>query len=381
MNSIKCTIYHLFRFKNVKDYSLQFLSWCSDLVEDRICKVCNGTLVQTRGEFVCVECGAVNSIAFLSENGSSQIPWNQELAPGKRVHIVDGLGSYIGYHNDGYFHDGKGTTLSSKGQYKFRKLKRRYNLRIKIGNHETDYRSLMSLNRVAAFLDISDGVKKRAAYLYKVVTSAESINKIEKISNHIVLVALCLMVSIRESASNAPIRLSEIISIFKDLGHRVSGKAIVKLAQLLPAELGVSLRIRKSEDYLQRIVSSIVEEKDIHPRLSNIGLEKLAYEQKLLQLSREILAETSLKIRGGRNPYIFAVSVVYCADRIIGKVGGHRQILTQKSLANICDVAEYSIRDHHRTVLKDKFKEKVKELSPPKIEDIEDQEYRFPMLF
>ena len=351
------------------------------LEEDRICKICNGSLVQTRGEFVCTECGAVNSIAFISEKSSTQIPWDQELSPGKRVHIVDGLGSYIGYHNDGYFHDGKGTTLSSKNQFKFRKLKRRYNLRIKIGNHETDYRSLMSLNRVSAFLDISDNVKKRAAYLYKVVTSAESSNKIEKISNHIVLVALCLMVAIRESASNAPIRLSEIISIFKDLGHRVSGKSIVKLAQSLPVELGVSLKIRKSEDYLQRIVSSIIEDVRIFPRLKNIELTKIEYEQKLLHLSRDILAETNLKTRGGRNPYIFAVSVVYCADRIIGKIGGHRQILTQKSLASICDVAEYSIRDHHRTVLKDKLKEKVKEFVPSQNDEIEDQEYRFPMLF
>ena len=31
--------------------------------------------------------------------------------------------------------------------------------------------------------------------------------------------------------------------------------------------------------------------------------------------------------------------------------------------------------------VKEKFKEKVKELAPPKSEEIEEQEYRFPMLF
>ncbi|NHJ03393.1 MAG: hypothetical protein EAX90_01100 [Candidatus Heimdallarchaeota archaeon] len=351
------------------------------MCENLLCRYCNGVLTQTRGEFVCIECGAVNESAFISENSSNQISWDHEMSPGKRVHIVDGLGSYIGYHNDGFFQDGKGSSLTSKNQYKFRKLKRRYNLRIKIGNHETDYRSLMSLNRVSAYLSVSDSVKKRAAYLYKVVTNAEKSNKIEKISNHIVLVALCLMVAIRESASNAPIRLSEIINIFKDLGHRVSGKSLVKLAQDLPVELGVSLKIRKSEDYLQRIVSSIIENNEILSRLSNIDVTKDEYEHKLIQLSREILNETNLKIRGGRNPFIFAVSVVYCADRIIGKLGNHRQILTQKTLADICDVAEYSIRDHHRTVLKEKFKEKVKELSPIKSDDIGDEEFRFPMLF
>lgn len=351
------------------------------MVKKGLCKHCNGSLIQTRGELVCSNCGIVNQSIIISETGNAQIPWDHEMSPGKRVHIVDGLGSYIGYHNDGFFHDVKGSTLSTKNQYKYRKLKRKYNLRIKIGNHETDYRSLMSLNRVTSFLGISDNVRKRAAYLYKIVTISEQNNKIEKISNHIVLVALCLMVAIRESAANAPIRLSEIVNLFKDLGHRVSGKAIVKLAQILPSELGISLKIRKSEDYIQRIVSSILENDDIMIRLKELGFSDIEYEKRLIKYSREILSETNLKTRGGRNPYIFAVSVVYCADRIIGKIQNHRQILTQKTLASICQVAEYSIRDHHRTVLKEKLNQKISELVPQKNVEIDDSESRFPMLF
>lgn len=345
------------------------------------CEYCTGNLVQTRGELVCTNCGTVNNTIVISEISVSQVPWDHEMSPGKRVHIVDGLGSYIGYHNDGFFHDGKGTSLSSQKQYKFRKLKRKYNLRIKIGNHETDYRSLMSLNRVVSFLGLSDSVRKRAAYLYKIVAAAEYNQKIEKISNHIVLAALCLMVSIRESASNAPIRLSEIVNIFKDLGHRVSGKSIVKLAQTLPAELGVSLRIRRSEDYIQRIVSTILSNNEVRKRLKDLDFSISLYEKQLITRARELLSEITNKMRGGRNPYIFAVSVVYCADRIIGKTRNHRQILTQKTLANICEVAEYSIRDHHRTVLKNKLNEKIKNLLPQKQSEIDDPDSRFPMLF
>ena len=351
------------------------------MVENELCKYCNGNLIETKGELVCSKCGAVNNILYISENSISQISWDNEMSPGKRVHIVDGLGSYIGYHNDGFFHDGKGTLLSTKNQYKFRKLKRKYNLRIKISNYETDYRSLMSLNRVISFLSLSENIRKRAAYLYKIVTSSEKKKKIDKISNHIVLVALCLMVAIRESASNAPIRMNEIINIFKDLGHRVSGKAIVKLAQSLPSELDISLKVRKSEDYLHRIISNITQNPEVFERLKSYQLDKREYENKLAQFSREILNETNIRTRGGRNPYIFAVSVVYCADRMIGKIRNHRQILTQKSLANICDVAEYSIRDHHRTVLKEKLKAKIKEFNPSINADIDEQGNKFPMLF
>ncbi|MHA1211156.1 MAG: hypothetical protein ACTSSH_01730 [Candidatus Heimdallarchaeota archaeon] len=153
------------------------------------------------------------------------------------------------------------------------------------------------------------------------------------------------------------------------------------MAQMLPSELGVSLKIRKSEDYLQRIVSSILQNHDVLNRLKALKLPSRDYNSKLLQLSREILADTNLKIRGGRNPYIFAVSVVYCADRIVGKIRNHRQVLTQKALANICKVAEYSIRDHHRTVLKNKLSEKMKEFSLQKNHEIDDSDSRFPMLF
>lgn len=345
------------------------------------CEFCEGNLIETNGEYVCTTCGVVNRQIFISDDALSQLSWNQEIAPGKRVHIVDGLGSYIGYHNGKYFQDGKGSNLTSKKQYKFRKLKRRYNLRIKINNKETDYRSLMSLNRVSSYLKISNVIKKRAAYLYKIVTAAERAEQIEKISNHIVLVALCLLVAIRESASNAPIRLKEVISTFKEMGHRVSGKAIIKLAQILPTELGVSLRIRKSEDYIQRIVSSVIENKEIKMRLEKANYPINKYDRDLIHLTNELLNEINRRMRGGRNPYIFAVSVVYCADRILGKTRNHRQILTQKKLADICDVAEYSIRDHHRTVLKQKFNEKVKEKTHHKEQLFDEQNHRYPMFF
>lgn len=351
----------------------------------KYCEFCDGPLVQTRGEYVCSNCGAVNNIAFITRDGSDQVPWDHKMALGKRVHIVDGLGSYIGFHNDSFFQDRKGSSLSSKKQYKFRKLKKRYNLRIKISNHETDYRSLMSLNRACAVLGVSDTVKKRAAYLYKIVAAAERSKEIEKISNHIVLAALCLLVAVRESGSNAPLRLREIVKVFKDLRHRVSGKAIVKLAQSFPPELGISVRVRRSEDYLHRITSQIIEQSDVIDRLESLDYNPQKYSQKLLRLSQELLKGISLRTRGGRNPYIFAVSVVYCADRIVGKLGNHRQVLTQKRLASICDVAEYSIRDHHRSVLKDKLKEKIKLLVPSSKKVVNEQpkkeELRFPLFF
>jgi transcription initiation factor TFIIIB Brf1 subunit/transcription initiation factor TFIIB len=349
--------------------------------EVKKCEYCHGSLVQINGELVCTSCGVVNQSVLINDNSRQQFIWKKETAPGNRVHIVDGLGSYIDYHNSSYFQDVKGGKLAAKKQYKFRKLKRRYNLRIKINNHETDYRSLMCLNRICKILDVSDNVRKRAAYLYKLVTKEERRKRIEKISNHIVLTALCLMVAIRESADKSPLRLKEVMAVFNKTGHRVSGKAILKLAQELPPELGITLKSRRSEHYLQRIISKITHHVKIKKRLAKSSVGPTVYRRELLELSQELLSEINLRMRGGRNPYIFAVSVVYTSDRILSKNKEHRKILTQKLLADICDVAEYSIRDHHRKVLKKKYLEKTKVKANQEKESFYSSNHRSPMFF
>ncbi|MEM3593805.1 MAG: hypothetical protein QXS27_03665, partial [Candidatus Jordarchaeaceae archaeon] len=111
-------------------------------------------------------------------------------------------------------------------------------------------------------------------------------------------------------------------------------------------------KIRKSEEYLPRIVSDIVSSPLVENRLRERFLTAEEYRNLLLQKSYSILTEIDSANRGGRNPYIFAVSTVYCADRMLSKKTGKKPILTQKILAKIAKVAEYSIRDHYTSVLK-----------------------------
>ena len=56
--------------------------------------------------------------------------------------------------------------------------------------------------------------------------------------------------------------------------------------------------------------------------------------------------------RGGRNPFIFTVSVAYTGDRLIASEHGRHSVLTQKLASKATKVAEYSIRDHFGVIKK-----------------------------
>ncbi|MFB0560456.1 MAG: hypothetical protein ACETWM_04355 [Candidatus Lokiarchaeia archaeon] len=265
------------------------------------------------------------------------------------MHIVDGMGSYIDFQRTPFFYDGQGTPLSSNKQALYRKLKFRYSLRLRIDKRESDYRALKSLNHVTSILQISDSIRDRAAYLYQ--KAVKKINK--KISNHIVLVAACLFFAIREYKELAPVTIQEVTQSFKKLGHRISVKKVIKTAlELRSLFIYKHPEIRKSEDYLHRIISDIISSPIIKQRLKERGFVTEDYRNLLTQKSYSILHKIDNINRGGRNPYIFAVSTVYCADRIISKKIAKKPILTQKILAKITKVAEYSVRDHYTSVLK-----------------------------
>ncbi|MEM2144529.1 MAG: hypothetical protein QW279_04150 [Candidatus Jordarchaeaceae archaeon] len=326
--------------------------------EKLICPECSSSLVLHSGEYVCSNCGLVVSKQYLAPafNIHQESPlirqYKHSVALGERVHIVDGMGSYIDFQRTPFFFDGQGTPLPSDKQALYRKLKFRYSLRLRIGKKESDYRALKSLSHVTSMLQISDTVRDRAAYIYQ-----KAVKKTDKkISNHIVLVAACLFFAIREYKELAPVTIQELVQSFKKLGHRINVKKVIRTAlELRSSFIQKHPKIRKSEEYLFRIISDIVSSPVIENRLKERGLTTEDYRNLLVQKSYSILTNLETTDRGGRNPYIFAVSTIYCADHMISKKLGKKPILTQKILAKITKVAEYSIRDHYTSVLKSRI--------------------------
>jgi len=313
-----------------------------------------------KGEYICVECGLVINKEYVPpsykinefNNTGHRNSTSSFVALGDRLNIVDGLGSYMDYQFSSYFHDKNGLPLSSKKQALFKRLKYRYDLRARIDKQETDYRTLMTLNRICSMMEsINQNMKNRAAYLYQ-----KFIKKLKKgeFYNHLNLIAVCIYLAAKETKDSAPLTVKEIATAFKKLNHRVSTKSIIKTALLIKPkfqEIFQSHKSTKSEEYLPKIIHKITTNNEIRNRLKKLGISEFEYEKALLNESQNILFQIPDDKRGGRNPYILAVATIYAADQNLSKNWKRRAILTQHLLSLITGTAEYSVRDHWRGLL------------------------------
>ena len=315
----------------------------------KFCPDCSGFLVTSQGHIVCAECGLVLSREYVMPTYQmGQRPRDNSpdasvyVSLGNRMHIVDGLGSYIGFHKDRYFQDSQGRALSGRMQKKFKRLKTIYSTRIRIGKNEAKYRALRTLNHVSKLLMLQEQVRDRTAYLYKKVTSESP----QRISNNILLIAVCLLMAVREFKDEAPITLDEIAETFEKCGHRVNVRAIVREALRLKSLTGYSPQIRKPDDYVPRVISMLMNSSRVVSKVLSRGWEVKEYENALRNKVLEVLSMIPASKRGGRNPFIFTVSAAYASARLIAIEHDRRAVLTQKLASNATKVAEYSIRDH-----------------------------------
>lgn len=320
-----------------------------DLVTPQSCPDCDGFLVTSRGHIVCGECGLVISREYvlptyqMGEKPQDNSPETAVyVSLGNRMHIVDGLGSYIGFHKDKYFQDANGQALSGRTQKKFKRLKTIYSTRIRIGKNEAKYRALRTLNHVSKLLMLNEQVRDRTAYLYKKVVSESA----EKVSNNILLIAVCLLMAVREFKDGAPITLDEIASVFEKCGHRVNVRSMVREALRLRSLTGYAPEIRKPRDYVPRVLSMLMNNGRVLSKIKSRGWEAKTFENELRDKTLMILGMIPSSKRGGRNPFIFTVSAAYASDRLIASQYGKRPVLTQKLTSIATEVAEYSIRDH-----------------------------------
>ena len=324
---------------------------------DYKCNECGGDVVSENGEYVCSRCGLVLSDEPVTPEYLSNSPLVNQLSNGEkthssvgtRLHIVDGLGSYIDYHNKGYFYDSQGEPLSSNKQALFRRLKYHYDMKSRTERRETDYNALRVLNRVSALLRLSENVRNRAAYYYRKITSTKLG---ADVSNKLITVSACLFMAVREFKDCAPITIQELAGIFKSLGHRVSVRSIVRELPQLQSKLGTNVHVRRSEEYLSRIVSSVVSQPEVQSRLKESNIDRENYRFNILSTATSILKQLSISSRGGRNPFILAVSAVYAADRRLSEARKKKPTLTQRTLARATGAAEYSVRDHFCSLLK-----------------------------
>ncbi len=293
-----------------------------------ICIHCNSSkLIPYQGFQVCKECGTAQEKVY------DLTPF-QEGRSGKKLSRTGTLGSEIGFFRQRRFTSHTNQELPPQKVNLFRRLRDCYHIPAKNATTQTHLRTFIIFNKVASQLEIPNSIRERTSYLYWKYTR----QFYGKITNHVLLIALCLFFAIKESS--LPISYQELIKGFK--GHRVTSKNLLRLA----LDLGIPLSktpVRKSEDYVARIVSTLRQRLQFHIK-NHYALSPSEYAILLEKITMYALER--LPNRGGVRPFPFAVTMIYQADRALARFLRRRQLLTQKRISCLTQAREYTIRDH-----------------------------------
>ncbi|MFW9875847.1 MAG: hypothetical protein ACFFG0_22305 [Candidatus Thorarchaeota archaeon] len=322
------------------------------------CPECGGNIILNSFETLCNECGLVISGAFKASSfvfnkGNRTNNLNKQyVALGERTDFVGGLGSFIDYENSKYLKDKTGKPLPPNEQRLFRRLKKNYAQFLRIKNHETEYRIFNILNKISLYLNLNKNLRNNAAYYYKKI-----IGKEEKIINNISLIAFCIFYAVRKEYHNAPITINEIAKAFQNFGHRVNPRLILRDGIRYKHHLNNESIPHKSEDYIIRLTSQVINHKDLSDRMKKKGVlwSENEFQNRLLKKCRKILMGLPIWHRGGRNPFILTGAIIYLADKLLAREYKQKAVLTQKIISEATHIAEYSIRDHYVNLLKPFF--------------------------
>ncbi len=313
------------------------------IVKDRVsldpnqCEECQGKTIEENGFMVCVECGLINAKLFVSSDPQSQIAFVDKNHRENRKHLYVGeLGSYI-FPKYQLMNQG----VSPETMRKYRRLERKYQIPLRISEKQTHVNTIKVLKRIFAELEISEELQEKTLRIYwKAVNKAE-----HKITNHILLGALSLLIAVRGAGRRAPYTLGEIIQVFQVRGHRVSNRSLLRLAQEL--QLFPKGANRKSQDYLPRFVGKLRQSKQVQEMVSQrYGMPVNKYFALLERIASTLLQLVKQRSRSSARPFGLAATAIYGADRVIASILHKQNILTQEMCNKILGVSQFTIRDH-----------------------------------
>lgn len=294
------------------------------------CDECKGVLVPDgSGSLVCVECGLIHSYSDIH---------------GPSVGKKQRLGSLI-TKGSAFFTDSTERRLSPETQAKYIRLKRlqesAYN-----GSCLDMLRLRRDLESIAVELCLPKEVVETAMNFFD-----QLLSKLRNpYGNYGMLMAVCLASVSREFGDRAPVRLSELVDAFKRRGYRLSLRVVAKNLNFHSFFIPFNKKFHQSEDYLGRVVEKLRASPFIQVRVRLIGFEPDEYFERLLSLSKALLAGLPPPRRSGKNPYLLAASAVFLANKILAESRSTETILTKSQFSKDVGIAEYTLRSHLSTV-------------------------------
>ena len=289
------------------------------------CRECRGHVVQSGDEFVCTSCGVV---ARKVEEEKYHLEFHIQ-APSQLSDTR--LGSYVGDRSD------KDSKMDFNGvsTLGFAKL-----LSDNLGVDQTEQKCRLLIRRVADRLALPLFVQQNAMALTQKVLAEGSG------SGRRVFVAAASAYSILSAARAAGmdhVSSAAIMEAFNDMGHEVTKSALLQMG----LRSTVPLKPTDPVALLRALLNGLEADESVQKRLKKQGVEPGPYFRRAFQASQTILAVLRGKSEG-RNPRTIAAGSVYiaCKEAAPG-------VVTQKALARIAGVAEYTVREFVAIVSKE----------------------------
>jgi transcription initiation factor TFIIIB Brf1 subunit/transcription initiation factor TFIIB len=323
------------------------------------CLECGGNLIQTESDIVCMNCGLVANkiyekptIQLIKAEGSFG---SQYASISERPSAMKSLGTYVGTYRKKFLADAKGAQLKIPVKQQFRRLKSLNDIYLHFNGRQREYRGYNFLTAICSTLQITDAAKADALFLYRSVHS--HLHGELKLSS---LIMGSLYLSIRSRKEN--IELARLVAAAQSRGYLILGKDIIKAASLIRQHVRIRISHVKSEEYLDNIISRLHKDRVINKHLQKkIIVERNEYFHCLKLGARKLLMNFPQSDRGGRNPFILAAAMIIASDIMIArqfmfhhcyKHKSRRGILTQKHIARILSIAEFTLREHYLLLAK-----------------------------
>ena len=316
------------------------------------CEECNGSIVETVSDLVCVECGLVVSPKFVDDqyqihevlDGSV----SRFMSPGQRKHIVDDLGSFVGYYGQWkHLADYRGRSIPHDQLKDFLRMKRVHDIYAATANRSREYNGLRLVNQLSAQLELNPNIRDKAASFFTQVHQLKEKTTLEE------LAAGSIYLAIRITGTTVP--LSAINLACEGAGMRVKSKRLIYAAGVIRSKVGGNIRAPRAENYVEKVLQKTLQDNAVRKQIAKIGIN---YESLLRDLRKTALDITSQLGAGhSRNPFILACASIVGADSHLalhGKYGSKRRrgILTQRLVAKLNEIKEYTLREHYLEVVK-----------------------------
>ncbi len=313
--------------------------------ETSVCSECGGRIVVApSGERVCSCCGLVypqDNLEFLGYVERYHGDVDPETFLPMSVRGQNPLGTLIGLPGKFLFTDASGRRLNPRLQALFRKLKILHEYSPGLTKLEGRRRALRLLRKVVGILKLTPEICQDAMRIYdQLLNSMPS-------TSYVILAATSLLLACRIKGNKAPVTLQEVAETLHVLGHRVAPRTIVKMAALAISRGIVNApSMRRSEDYVDKMVKQLAESPMLLLRMSKAGVRSNGYLNELKKTALQLLAKAPERAKSGKNPYTLAASAIYAADRVLAQRSGREPVITQALLSKTLKIAEYTLREH-----------------------------------